>query len=141
MQSSRVPLLRSAIVLVVCAGFINQRVHKGALAQSSDPPSISRKAEREKGLLTWLAGPPVGLLLGNLAGQPAAVEAVQAGTAADHAGLHQGDILERVGDLDIPSSDRAAEHINNAWTAGKSAIDLVVSRAGHEFYVVLRLHD
>jgi serine protease Do len=136
---SRVLLLGIVIIMVACSGPF---VREGALAQPSDVPSrIPGNAGAEKSLLSWLAARPVGLRLAEVDGQRAMVRAVQAGSAADHAGLQQGDILVRVGDLNVPSPDQAAEHINNAWTAGKSAIDLVVSRAGHDFYIALLLRD
>ena len=139
MPMSGALLLGVAITMVACSGAI---VREGALAQPPDVPSrVPGNAGAEKSLLSWLATGPVGLRLAEVDGQRAMVQAVQAGSAADHAGLQRGDILVRVGDLDAPSPDQAAEHINNAWAAGKSAIDFVVSRAGHDFYIALPLRD
>ncbi|HEY0185132.1 MAG TPA: PDZ domain-containing protein, partial [Rhodopila sp.] len=64
---------------------------------------------------------------------------VRADGMAARAGLRPGDTLVRVGNLQEPSPDQAAEHIRNAWAAGKCAIRLVVSRSGQDFYVPLPL--
>lgn len=131
----------AAIAVVVCAVLVGPAIYVDALAQMSDPHSnVPADARADTRFLSWLAGEPVGLQLRDTDGQRAGVQSVQPGSAADHAGLRRGDILVHVGDLSAPSSRQAAEHINNAWAAGKSAIDLVVSRAGQDFYVVLRLH-
>jgi hypothetical protein len=48
--------------------------------------------------------------------------------------------VRQVDDQPVTSAEAAAEEIRSAWTAGKSAVDLVVSRGGQDFYVALRLH-
>ena len=129
------------MIIIVSLGLIDPLLQKSVLAQLSDPHNtISGNAATETVFMSWLAARPVGLRFKKVDSQRAVVQAVQAGSAADHAGLRQDDILKRVGDLDAPSPKQAAEHINNAWIAAKSAIDLVISRAGRDFYVVLRLH-
>jgi hypothetical protein len=138
----RLLLLWLAITIVVCSSPIGLVVREGFSAQLSNPQSsFSGGVALDEHLQSWLASEPLGLRFGKADGQPAAVQAVQPGSAADRAGLRQGDILVRIGDLDSPSPEQAAAHIHNAWSAGKSAIDLVVSRLGQDFYVVLRIHE
>jgi S1-C subfamily serine protease len=140
-QMVRLLVLWLEITIVVCLAPIDLMVREGFSAQLSDPQSgLPGNAAVEKHLLSWLAAQPLGLRLGEANGQPATVQGVQPGSAADRAGLQQGDVLVRVGDLEAPSPEQAAAHINNAWSAGKSAIELVVSRLGQDFYVVLRIH-
>jgi membrane-associated protease RseP (regulator of RpoE activity) len=55
------------------------------------------------------------------------------------AGLREGDRLIEIGDDKAPTPDSAARDIRNAESAGKSAINLIVSRDGHRFYVALLL--
>jgi S1-C subfamily serine protease len=134
-------VLRLAITIVVFLGLIDPTIREGFSAQPSNPQNGSPgHAAVENSLLSWLAAQPVGLRLQRANGQPTTVQGVQTGSAADHAGLERGDVLLRVGDLEAPSPEQAAAHINNAWLAGKSAIELVVSRLGQDFYVVLRVH-
>jgi S1-C subfamily serine protease len=89
--------------------------------------------------ITWISKSPIGMDLTSALQGRTSVGSVLAGGTAATSGLQQGDVLLQVGEYQAPSPEQVAADIQNAWAAGKSAIDLIVSRSGRQFYVVLSL--
>jgi C-terminal processing protease CtpA/Prc len=122
-------LLGTAAVVVLSIGFL---LHP-AMAQTRGDPQAPGNPP------AWVGVTQLGMALRRDADGHTIVGSLRPDGPAAQSGLHSGDVLERIGTRPAPPPDQAAIDIRNAAQAGKSAVSLVVSRAGHDFYVVLPL--
>ena len=131
------------IAVVAALLIIGPGAYRGLSAQSagSGPQAVISHLVPKQNFRSWLSACPVGMRLRETAGHRPAITSVEPDGGAARAGLKAGDIVLHVGDLDTPSADDMAEHIQYAWSAGKSAIDVIVSRDGNTLYIALRLRS
>jgi membrane-associated protease RseP (regulator of RpoE activity) len=95
------------------------------------------------GSLAFAAPPlhaqPLGLAFSQSATGETIIANIPTEGAASAAGLRDGDRLIEIGDDNAPTPASAAASIRAAQAAGRSAINLIVSRAGRLYYVALLL--